>query len=130
MKMEAELNMHFHFDGKCLEAIEFYNDAFNAEVKTLIMSPAAERESEVAHAEMNLYNQKVTFSDSFGGSQKSSEEGILSLSIRFSDEAEFKKVFSKFCETSRIIRPIHKTDYSTLVVDFIDIFGVRWIFWI
>lgn len=122
----TEIKLHFHLAGKCLEAIDVYKDAFSADITTLIKNDDSPQQ--VVHAEMQIHNQTVTFSDYFGGTQHASENSVLHLTVYFDSETELKETYGKIEEGSTTIRPFSNVGYSSCMIDFTDRFGVRWAF--
>lgn len=117
---------HIYFNGQCKQAIELYKQAFNATVKTLIEDPS---NLLVVHAEIVIHNELLILND-FGNKDGNSISGGYQLCVQFDNEAALLKAYNTMQNGSITIEPIQSTDYSSCVVRFIDMFDVRWGFWV
>jgi len=123
---------HLHFNGRCLEAIEFYERAFNTKVEKVILSDDESNikvEKKVSHAVMTIHGQKIFLNDRFGNESNSNGSSIH-LIVMFDSEDELLKSYRKISESSIIIDPLQALSYSSLFVQFIDKFGIQWGFMI
>ncbi len=121
------LAAHIYFNGQCKEAIELYVKALGAKIETII--PDSGKEGLIVHAEVLIHGQTLMLND-FGGNQGFSKSGGYQLSLRFDNEDELKKAYSKIKEGSTTVMPMQPADYSPCVVRFIDRYDVRWAFWV
>ena len=125
---------NFHFDGQCRQAIALYENAFNAEVKTLMCYSDANPQDWkdknddikdcVYHAEIMIGNQRIMLSDNVG--HDLSKGNSLSLVITFETVDNVKAAYGIISEGATIIYPICNTTYSSCMVSLIDKFGMRW----
>lgn len=120
------LTTHIYFNGQCKQAIEQYKKAFNATVKTMIEDPSS---SLVVHAEIVIHNELLIVND-FGNNDGISKSGGYQLCVKFDDEAALQKAYAEMQNGSVTIEPITATDYSPCTVRFVDMFDVRWAFWV
>ncbi|TLG72506.1 VOC family protein [Culicoidibacter larvae] len=117
---------HIYFNGQCKEAIELYKQALNASVETLIEDP---EHSLVIHAEMLIDNKPLIVND-FGNDDGYSKSGGYQLCVQFDDEAALLRAYEIMQNGSTTIESLQPTDYSPCTVRFIDMFDVRWAFWV
>lgn len=126
---------NFNFNGRCEEAINLYQKAFNAELICLLRYSDAdardwdkELDSEKAnfiyHAELMIDNQRIMMCDNMDVDLVKSTS--LSLTITFDSSDEVKKAYEILKDGSTTIYPIRSTSYSSCEVVFIDKFGFRW----
>ena len=116
---------HIYFNGNCLEAIELYQRAFQAEVVTLIKNPEPGHENEVIHAEIMIHGQRLMLND-FGNQQGVSKPDGYQLVVQFDDVESLERAYRLFEADAAILSPKQATDYSPCVVQLIDRFGTRW----
>jgi PhnB protein len=104
-------------------ALELYQKAFDAELVTSY--PNAD--GTFMHAELNVYGQIVAISEAL-----KNEERITGTTMQFclhfgeGKEELVQKAYKVLNEGAKIIYPLSPCDYSTLMVDLIDKYGVRW----
>ena len=116
---------HLHFSGYCAQAIALYEKAFNTEAEYYEC-----RDDKIAHAEMNIHGQRVWLNDAFGNKNKSLDCGSVHLILTFNTAEELLACYGHLKEGENIPLPFHKTEYSELVGNFMDKFGVLWGFMI
>ena len=75
-------------NGKCREAIEFYEKALNATVKIII--PNKENDKLIDHSEVFIHDCLLMLND-FGGSDRSLKSNGYLLSLKFENEEELNK---------------------------------------
>ena len=120
------LTTHIYFNGECKKAIEMYQKAFGATVKTMFEDPDAKL---VVHAEILIHNDLLMLND-FGNNDGFSKSGGYQLCVQFDNEDDLKKAYSVLQDDCTIIEEMQATDYSPCTVRFIDKFDVRWGFMI
>lgn len=117
---------HIYINGQCKKAIELYKKVFHATVKTLIEDP---NHLLVVHAEIMIHNELLMLND-FGNNDGISKSGGYQLSVQFDDEKALQTAYAAIQEGSVTIEPMQPTEYSPCTVRFIDMFDVRWAFWV
>lgn len=127
---------NFHFDRNCKEAIEFYQNIFDAEVLCLFENKDAnpkdfqsdsEHKKHIYHSEMLIGKTRIMMSDVLG--ELGCKSGnLLSLVITYDSAEEVRATFEKFTGNIKILSPVQSTTYSSCFVSFIDKFGMRWEF--
>jgi len=123
---------YLFFEGRCAEAIEFYQKALGAEVKMALRYKEApdpsictpENENKIMHAALAIGGSLVLMSD---GLAKTSPvfEGFA-LSVSAVDEAEAKSFFDALSADGQVTMPLSKTFFSLCFGMVRDKFGVRW----
>jgi PhnB protein len=126
---------YLFFDGRCDEAITFYQSALGAEVTMLMRykdSPCPPQpgmippgsEDKVMHASLRIGETVVMASD--GHCQgKPSFQGF-SLSVTAANEAEADRVFAALSDGGEVRMPLGKTFFSPRFGMVADRFGVSW----
>jgi PhnB protein len=131
MKVEPYL----FFDGRCEEAIEFYNKTLGAEVQMLMrykdspepaqpgmVPPGAE--NKVMHATLRIAETTVMASD--GHCTGKPKFDGFALSITASNQAEAERVFKSLGDGGKVQMPLTKTFFSPSFGMLADRFGVTW----
>ncbi len=126
---------YLFFDGRCEEAIKFYEKAIGAKVEMMMrfkdapdppppgMVPPGS-EDKVMHASLQVGDSIVMASDgSCGG--KPSFSGF-SLSLTAPDVAAATKAFNALAEGGQVTMPLGKTFWSPCFGMLADRFGVGW----
>lgn len=132
--MEAVPN--FHFGGKCREAIELYQKAFDAKINCLLLYKDAkiedynrsltnEQKNFVYHAEIIIGKQRIMMADNID--MPFAPSTSLFLTISMDTKEEVIQAFNIMKDGCTIIYPPHSTTYSSCTVNFIDKFGFRWV---
>lgn len=127
---------NFHFGGKCREAIEFYQKAFDAKINCLLLYKDAkvedynrpltnEQKNFVYHAEIIIGKQRIMMADNID--MPFAPSTSLFLTISMDTKEEVIRAFNVMKDGCKIIYPPHSTTYSSCTVNFIDKFGFRWV---
>lgn len=103
------------------EAIEMYKEAFDAEVLWVVPAP----NGGIYHSEISVYGQVVSIADA---ADKRITGNTMQFCLDFGEghEDEVKKAYAVLSQNAEILCPLDKCDYSPLMADLIDRFGVRW----
>jgi PhnB protein len=130
-----QVQPYLFFDGRCEEAIEYYQKALGAEVMMLMHfkdSPeppdpstcAPGAEDKVMHACFRIGETLLMASD--GRCQgKPSFEGI-SLSLSVADTSEAERLFGALADGGQVQMPLTETFFSPRFGMVADRFGVSW----
>ena len=129
------IESYLFFDGRCDEAIEFYQRALGAEVLMLMRhkdSPEPAKagelppgsENKVMHASLRIGESHVMVSDGYC-SGKPEFKGF-SLSLDAADEAAAKRLFAALSDGGTVQMPLGKTFWSPSFGMVTDRFGVAW----
>ena len=127
---------NFHFGGKCKEAIELYQKAFDAKVDCLLQYKDAkiedydrpltdEQKNYVYHAEIHIGNQRIMMADNIDLPFAPSTS--LFLTMTMDTKEDVMQAFNVMKDGCTIIYPPHSTTYSSCTVNFIDKYGFRWV---
>ncbi len=131
MKIEPYL----FFNGRCEEAIAFYQQALGAEVTMQMrMSESPEPhqpgmlppgfENKIMHASMRLGDTNVMMSD--GNSDMQPVFKGFTLSIAVPEAAQAETIFAALCQGGQVQMPLGKTFWSPCFGMVADRFGVSW----
>lgn len=123
---------YLDFNGRCDEALEFYQKAVGAEVAMLMRwkdSPdksmcTAENADKVMHSQFRIGETTIMASDGRNGG-KPNFQGIM-LSISAQTEAEADKLFNGLAAGGQVTMPLAKTFFSPKFGMVADKFGVGW----
>jgi PhnB protein len=124
---------YLFFNGRCDEAIEFYQKALGAEVMMLMRFKQAPdpsmiqpgNEEKVMHARLRIGDAIVLASDGMCSGQQKFDGFSLTLSVPTVDEAD--KRFNALVEGGEVRMPLDKTFFSPRFGMLTDRFGVGWI---
>jgi PhnB protein len=128
-----KVDPYLFFDGRCDEAIEFYESALSAKVQMLMRykqcpEPSAkfapEMMDKVMHASLRIGESSVMLSDGHC-TGKPSFSGF-SISLTVASEAEADRVFGALAEGGKVGMPLGKTFFSPRFGMVTDRFGVGW----
>lgn len=125
----------FFYDGRCEEAVEFYQKALDAKVEMLMrFKDAPEKPSEgcvapgsdhkVMHASFRVGDAMIMASDG-NGLEKGGFDGF-SLSLAVSDKAQADRYFNALAEGGNVIMPLGETFWSPRFGMVKDRFGIGW----
>ena len=125
---------YLFFEGRCDEAIAFYQQAIGAEVQMLMRVREAPAEAQqghppgsgdkVMHATLKIGPSLVMMSDGRCGG--SPIFGGFSLSLAVADAAEAQRVFAALGDGGQVLMPLAKTFFSPQFGMLMDRFGVTW----
>jgi PhnB protein len=124
------------FDGRCDEAVEFYQSALGAEVTMLMrfkdspdpgMCPAGAQDK-VMHASLRIGDSTVLASDGRCEGRPSFEGFALSLTVP--DDAAAERLFAALGDGGQVQMPLAKTFFSPRFGMVADRFGVSWMVYV
>ena len=126
------LTPYLYFDGRCEEAIAFYQQALGAEVQMLMRfkdSPdrsmcAPGNEDKVMHALIRIGGMPVMMSDGRAEMQPKFEG--FSLSLDAEDEADAERLCAALAEGGQVQMPLVETFFAKRFGMVADRFGVGW----
>lgn len=127
-----DINAHLSFDGRCDEALKFYETCIGA--KTLFKmtygeSPMKDHvpsdwQDKILHATVEIDGQKVMGADSPPGRYESPRGIVMSISLKEVDQAE--NIFRQLSEGGTVTMPIQETFWALKFGMLIDKFGIPW----
>ena len=130
-----KVEVYLFFNGRCDEAIAFYQDVMGVTVEMLMrfnespesMPPGAippGHEEKVMHASLRIGETIVMASD--GNCADAANFDGFSLSLAAEDSTEAHRIFSALAEGGSITMPIGKTFWSPCFGMVKDKFGIGW----
>lgn len=131
-----QIQPYLFFDGRCDEAIAFYQSALGAEVKMLMRFKQAPEpgmvtpgsEDKVMHARMDIGDTTVLLSDGRCLGQPNFQGFALSLTVP--DVAEAERLFAALGDGGDVRMPLAKTFFSPSFGMMADRFGVTWMVYV
>lgn len=123
---------YLSFDGRTGEALEFYQQALEAEILQLIRfgdRPEAcdghpVNPEKIMHATFRVGAATLFASDCHCGGNPSFEG--ISLAMNVADDAEAELRFARLSEGGKIVQPLVQTFFSSRFGVVADRFGVAW----
>jgi PhnB protein len=123
---------YLDFNGRCDEALEFYQKALGAKVGMVMRwkdSPdksmcTPQNADKVMHAQFQIGDTTVMASDGRSGGNPNFK-GIM-LSISATSDAEADRLFNGLAEGGQVQMPLGKTFFSPRFGMVADKFGVGW----
>jgi PhnB protein len=127
-----QVQPYLNFDGRCDEALEFYETAIGAKVDMLMrFKDAPDRsmilsnnEQKVMHSQFKVGDTTILASDGRCGG-KPNFNGIA-LTISATTEAEADTLFNGLANGGQVQMPMAKTFFSSKFGMLADKFGVGW----
>ena len=131
-----QVQSYLFFDGRCDEALEYYQRALGAEVTMRMRfkdspDPGAcpsNAEDKVMHASFRVGDTTVLASDGRCQGQPSFQGFALSLTV--SDEATAERLFGALADGGQVQAPLAKTFFSARFGMVADRFGVPWMVYV
>jgi len=125
---------YLFFNGRCDEAIEFYQKALGAEVMMLMRFKQMPDQSmvrpetaeKIMHARLRIGDAIVLASDGMCTGEQQKFEGF-SLTLSTSSADEVDRAFNALAEGGQVRMPLDKTFFSPRFRMLTDKFGVGWI---
>lgn len=138
-----QVQPYLFFDGRCEEALEFYQKAIGATVGAMMRfsdNPDAQKSQEsqdsgncagaaasaeqIMHAAFTVGDTLIMASDGV----PAGEGGFkgIALSIAVKDDAEGKRLFEALAEGGQVQAPLAETFFATSFGMVVDKFGVSW----
>lgn len=128
------LSPYIIFNGNCEEALRFYANALNGEVKDLMHyegTPAetmADNRQKVLHAQFEAGDVKFMASDDGRPHGKPSTSGTVHFSLSFDTIGEQERVFGTLGAGGKVTQPLHDTFWGAHFGMLTDRFGMNWMF--
>ena len=127
---------YLFFNGRCEEAIEFYQKALGAEVMMQLRFEQAPDQSmiqpgnaeKIMHARLRIGDAIVLMSDGMCSGEAKFDGFSLSLTVADVDEADRR--FNALAEGGQIRMPLDKTFFSPRFGMVADKFGVGWMVYV
>ncbi len=123
---------YLFFEGRCEEALDFYQSALGAKVEMMMRyadappdsdAPSAPKDK-IMHAAFSVGDTSIMCSD--GMCSGTPNFGGISLSIAAKDKAEAEKLFGGLGAGGQVQMPLAETFFSPAFGMVADKFGVSW----
>ena len=109
------------FSGNAEEAIKFYANVFNHQLKDTDVF--RNEDGTILHAEIDVFGSKLMMADV-------ASTGVLfqgfSFAINIADEAEIRRIYQELSDGAEIQFPLGEIDFSKCYGALKDKFGVLW----
>lgn len=123
---------YLSFEGRCDEAVKFYQAAVGAEVQMLMRFKEAPDQSmmspgsadKVMHVSMRIGDSVVMASD--GRCSGTTGFNGISLSLSVPDDAQAERMFAGLSDGGQVTMPLAKTFFASKFGMLTDRFGVSW----
>ena len=117
-----KVSPYLQFNGECLEAIAFYEEAFGAKAEIY-----KKDDGFIDHAELDFGDGWLGLSDTPRDEEKSSfGNGGISISVSLADVNEVKTVFEKLSVDGKVFEQPEATEWCDCFCTLEDKFGVNW----
>ena len=131
--MAMNLTYYLNFNGNCEDALNFYKQALNGEIKGLQtfgqspMPSAEEYKNRILHAELHFGNNMIMASDTMPD-RPGTEGTNFSLSLNFTDTKEEETIYHRLSDGGEITLPLQDTFWGARFGMIKDKFGISWMF--
>ena len=129
----AKLNPYLNFNGKCREAMTFYQACLGGELfmQKVAESPiSAQMPSEmganVLHSTLTSGNVVMMGSDMMGNNIV--KGNVITLFLDCETNEEINTIFSKLSENGQVITPLHQSFWGATFGELTDKHGILWSF--
>ncbi len=131
----GQIQPYLFFNGRCAEAIEFYQRELGAQLKMLMRYKESPEppppgslppgmEEKVMHAEISIGGSTLLVSDGQCDAERKFEG--FGLALVAPNEAEARKKFNALVKGGNVLEPLKKTFFSPAFGMVADKFGVMW----
>jgi PhnB protein len=125
------LNPYLNFNGKCREAMTFYQQCLGGELvmQKVSESPmAAQLPSEAAasilHSTLTSENVVLMGSDMIGAGLVKGNN--ITLCLHCHDDEEIETFFTRLADGGKVITPLHQSFWGATYGELTDKFGMKW----
>ncbi len=127
---KVTVNPYIFFRGDCREAMEFYKSIFGGslEIKTykeVNLPDFPMPEDNIMHAQLSGGDVTLMGSDTAKASAKAAK---ITLCYNSDDEESTRVIFDKLSSDGEMISPLKKEFWGDIFGNFLDKFGVEWMF--
>lgn len=131
-----QIQSYLFFDGRCEEALAFYQKAIGAEIQMLLRVKDSPDQSmatpgkgdNVLHAAVRIGDTTVLASDGHGEGKPVFQGFALSLTV--ANDAEADRLFAAVGDGGQVQLPLTKTFFSSRFGMLTDRFGVMWMIYV
>jgi PhnB protein len=129
----AKLNPYLNFNGKCREAMTFYQNCLGGELtmQKIAESPMAaqlpsEAGAQILHSSLTNENLTLMGSDMMGAGLVKGND--ITLFLNCSNEDEIHAYFDKLSSGGYVKTPLHQSFWGATYGELTDKFGMNWMF--
>ena len=129
----TQINAYLNFNGKCREAMTFYQQCLGGELvmQKISESPMAARVpselgAKILHSSLTKDKIVLMASDMMGNNVKSGNS--ISLCLNCSSDEEINSFFNNLSTDGNVVEPLHQSFWGATFGSLTDKFGVSWIF--
>ena len=130
--MKKPIQPYLHFDEKCQEAMQFYQQLFGGELEIMSIgeSPAKDHfppeiHHQILHASLNNGEFKFMASDMCGMGELR-QGNAVQLSLDCDTREEIETLFKQLSEGGQVVQKLEKQFWGSLFGMVVDKYGVRW----
>lgn len=105
-----------------VEAFKFYQKVFDAKVICSHSNP----DGTISHGELDVFGQVLALSELDDDVAITGNTMQYCLHFGEGKEAIVQKIYDVLKDGAEIVHPLGQVDYSPLLMDLIDKYGVRW----
>ena len=126
-------NVYLFFNGNCEEAMNFYKDATNGSIESLVrfsdtQVPCSDDwRNKIMHGVLALNGSMIMCSDATE-TRKVNNGDNFSISLDYTDEQQMHHDFERLTTGGIVVMPLQDTFWGALFGMCTDKFGVNWMF--
>jgi PhnB protein len=133
MNTMTHINPYLNFNGKCREAMTFYQQCLGGELvmQKISESPMAARMpsemgAKILHSSLTKDNIILMASDMMGNNVVNGNS--ISLCMNCSSDEEVNGFFNNLSKDGKVVEPLHQSFWGATFGSLTDKFGITWIF--
>ena len=104
------------------EAFKFYRKAFNAKVLCHYLND----DGTSSHSELDIFGQVLAIAELFDDTVHTGSTMQFCLHFGEGKESIVQEIYGVLKDGAKILYPLGSIDYSPMLMDLIDRYGVRW----
>lgn len=127
-----QLTTYLTFDGSSEDALNFYRDTFDGQIKTLTryhdapFDVPAEHKNRIMYAELDLGDIQLLISDIAPDRYELTTGNQIALMLSSDDKTKMSKIFDTLAIDGNVIEALEDTFWGTTFGMIIDQFGIPW----
>jgi PhnB protein len=127
-----EIAAYLTFNGRCREAMEFYQECLGGDLQVMPFSSAPMKvpegaENLIVHARLAKGNAVLMASDSMPGMPYHPGNNFW-VALKCESAEETEKLFTAFSVNAKVVMPVQETFWAARFGMLTDQFGVNWMF--
>ena len=104
------------------EAFNFYQKAFKAKVLCHYLND----DGTSSHSELDIYGQVLAIAELYDDNASTGNTMQFCLHFGEGNESIVQSIYDNLIGEAEVIHPLGSVDYSPMLMDLIDRYGVRW----